>query len=106
MKPGREPLGPQTQRKRGWISFVRATIVGGMTFLLPFGILLVIGDRLIAFVQPVAARANQLMFPQFEREFVAFALAFSMLVLLAFGAGLLARSPWGTAAGWGGRSLR
>jgi len=76
--------------------FLRTTLVGGVMFLIPVALVLVVLKHAMGFAgkvaQPIAAQ-----FPQAEFAGIAIASLIAALILLAiaFGAGLLARTPTG-----------
>jgi uncharacterized membrane protein len=76
--------------------FLKTTLVGGVMFLIPVALVLVVLKHAMGFAgkvaQPIAAQ-----FPQAEFAGIAIASLIAALILLAiaFGAGLLARTPAG-----------
>lgn len=72
--------------------FLRATLVGGVVFLLPFGIVLVVFAKLFEVFRPVGQAIRHMILPTGSHEPAATLLTALVLVALAFGAGLLARS--------------
>ena len=84
-------------RQLGRLHFLRATLVGGVLFLLPLGVVLVVFDRLVALVAPVAQTLHDTLFPQARTDAGALTVSLALLALIAFSAGLVARSGWGRA---------
>ena len=77
-------------------SFLKTTLVGGVMFLVPVALLLVVLKHAMAFAGKVA-RPIAANFPQAEVGGIAVVslVAALILLLIAFGAGLLARTPSG-----------
>ena len=77
-------------------NFLKTTLVGGVMFLVPVALLLVVLKHAMAFAGKVA-RPIAANFPQAEIGGIAVVslVAALILLLIAFGAGLLARTPSG-----------
>ena len=77
-------------------NFLKTTLVGGVMFLVPVALLLVVLKHAMAFAGKVA-RPIAANFPQAEVGGIAVVslVAALILLLIAFGAGLLARTPSG-----------
>ncbi len=86
---------------RAVLSFARTTLIGGVAFLLPFGIVLVVLGKLVQIARPIGHAAHATVFPGTESDFGAFAFSALVLLAIAFGAGLFARSgPGRRIFGW------
>lgn len=86
---------------RNLIAFVRATVIGGIVFLLPFGVILIVAGKLYAIARSVGDKAHHLVFPGTSSDAGAFFFAILALVAIAFLAGILARSQLGRRVfGW------
>ena len=77
---------------RNLILFVRATVIGGIVFLLPFGLILIVGAKLFAIARSGGDKAHKLLFPGTSSDAGALAFAIVALVAIAFFSGILARS--------------
>jgi hypothetical protein len=87
-------VSPSTQRvMRQIFDFVKTTVLGGAIFLLPFAatLLVVVKAGKMA-VDSVTPLAEKLPFPKGEVVIAVYVVGASLLVLVAFAAGLLARS--------------
>lgn len=80
----------------GILTFVMATIVGGLVFLLPIGVVVVVGGKLLSISWRVGQLAHDRLFPGLDTQLVPLLLAIAMLLLIALSAGLFAQTPAGT----------
>lgn len=80
---------------RAFFSLLRATLAGGILFLLPVGIVLVVFGKLLAIAQRAGQVVHDRLFPGYESNALALALAIGVLVLIALLAGLFARTRLG-----------
>lgn len=78
------------------LKFVRATVLGGVLFLMPFGVILVVLDRLLAVARKGGEVVHDALFPGVEPQFASLLVAIAILLLIAFLAGLFARTRMGT----------
>ncbi|MTH76957.1 DUF502 domain-containing protein [Paracoccus aestuariivivens] len=84
---------PKNQRAiRNFALFIRATVVGGLVFLLPFGIVLLVVGRLYATAKPIGQKLHELIFPQSTSNFWPLVFSVAVLIGIAFLAGIFARS--------------
>ncbi len=82
-------------RHRGLAGFLRATFVGGIAFLLPFGLVIIVFNRLIQMVRPTGDAIRTLLLPASAAEPGATIFTILLLVVSAFAAGLFMRSSAG-----------
>jgi len=75
--------------------FVRATVIGGLVFLLPFGIVLLVIGRLYAAAKPVGQKLHELIFPNSVSNVWPLVFSIAVLIGIAFLAGIFARSRLG-----------
>ncbi len=74
-------------------SFVKTTIIGGLVFLLPIATMLVIVVKAAALaIKAVEPLAEKLPFPKGEAALIVYVVGGTLLVLLSFAAGVIARS--------------
>lgn len=83
---------------RALLVFVRSTLIGGILFLLPVGIVLVVFAKLLAGARRVGDALHARLFPGAPSDVLPLVFAFLALVALAFTAGMLARSRLGARA--------
>src|SRR5687768_8762596 len=77
------------------LSFIRATILGGILFLLPFGLVLLVLGKLFVLAEPVARAIHESLFPSARTALGPVLLAVLILVVFAFAAGVFARNRAG-----------
>lgn len=77
------------------LAFVKSTLLGGLLFLLPLGIVVVVATRLFALARHVGDALHVALFPGAPSDLVPLVFAAGVLVALAFLAGMLARSAVG-----------
>ncbi|WP_246195333.1 DUF502 domain-containing protein [Paracoccus litorisediminis] len=75
--------------------FVRATIIGGLVFLLPFGIVLLVIGRLYAAARPIGQKLHELVFPNSISNLWPLVFSVVVLIAIAFLAGIFAKSGLG-----------
>ncbi len=90
--------GPGGWRRGGLGGFLGATLLGGVAFLLPFGLVVIVLGKLVSIVRPTGDAIRAVLMPHAASEVGATIFAVLMLVLLAFLAGLFAISPLGARA--------
>lgn len=83
---------------RALLAFAKSTLIGGMLFLLPVGIVLVVLAKLLAAARRVGDALHARLFPGAPSDVLPLVFAFVVLVALAFAAGVLARSRAGSRA--------
>lgn len=79
------------------IDLFKSLLVGGLVFLLPFGVILVVFGKLLAISQQVGAGLHDTLFPGTESRALLLAFAILILVLIALAAGAFARTRAGLA---------
>ncbi len=77
--------------------FVGTTVVGGLLFLLPLGLAILVLEKLVSAVAPIARTIHDRLFPQAQSNAGALLLSLLLLLAVAFVAGVLARSGSGRA---------
>ncbi|MFH5776409.1 DUF502 domain-containing protein [Paracoccus broussonetiae] len=77
------------------VGFIRATIIGGLVFLLPFGIILMVVERLYAAAKPLGRGIHDTMFPGSPSHIWPVVFAVLILLSVAFVSGIFARSAPG-----------
>ena len=80
---------------RSFLSFAKATIMGGILFLLPLGLVLLVLGKLFSYAKPVGTAIHDTFFPWAYTDLAPFLFTVLNLVVIAFGAGLFARSRAG-----------
>lgn len=80
---------------RAAVGFLRATLVGGVMFLLPVGVVLVVAGKLYAIARGGAQAVHDALFPQMASQVIPFLLALIVLLGIALAAGLFARTRTG-----------
>lgn len=86
---------PGQTAMRAFFSLLRATLAGGILFLLPIGIVLVVFGKLLVIARAAGQVVHDRLFPGYESNALALALAVGVLVLIALLAGLFARTLLG-----------
>jgi uncharacterized membrane protein len=81
---------------RAILSAVKSTLVGGIVFLLPIGIVLVVLGKLYGWARNAGDILHKAVFPASEGRLVPFLIAVAVLFLIAFVAGAFARTRLGT----------
>ncbi len=89
---------PGARSGRGLAGFLKATLLGGAAFLLPFGLVLIVLGKLLSIVRPTGDAIRAVLMPHAASEVGATLFAVLVLVVLAFLAGLFAMSPLGARA--------
>lgn len=82
---------------RGLAEILKSLLVGGIVFLLPIGVVLVVLGKLLAISRQVAATLKASLFPGTESPALLLTLAVLILVLFALAAGIFARTSAGRA---------
>jgi uncharacterized membrane protein len=77
------------------LRLLKATLVGGILFLLPIGITLVVFGKLLAISMHASQIMHDRLFPGYDSTIVPLVIAIGVLVLIALLAGLFARTPLG-----------
>lgn len=77
------------------IVFVRATLIGGVMFLLPVGVVIVVAGKLFAISRSASQTLHDTLFPEASSRLVPFLGAIMVLVAIAFVAGVFARTAAG-----------
>ncbi len=92
---------------RSILSFLRTTIIGGLVFLLPLVLVGWLLGKAFGIARKLTAGIDRLVPADFAgREIIAIAVAILAMLLVAFLAGLAARTRWGQAVvGWFENSL-
>lgn len=80
---------------RAAVAFLRATLIGGVMFLLPVGVVLVVAGKLFAISRSASQALHDSLFPEAPSRLVPFLGAIMVLVAIAFVAGLFARTQAG-----------
>lgn len=83
---------------RALLAFAKSTLIGGILFLLPVGIVLVVFAKLLAAARRIGDALHARLFPGAASDVLPLVFAFLALVALAFAAGMLARSRAGSRA--------
>jgi hypothetical protein len=76
------------------VTFVK-TLVGGLLFTMPIGIIVVVVGRLLSVIRKAGEPAHDRLFPGAASQVSPLLLATTILPLIAMAAGLVARSPAG-----------
>lgn len=82
---------------RTLIAGLRATLVGGILFLLPVGIVIMVIGRLVSLSASAGRKVHEQVLPGLDADATALAVAILFLLLAALGAGLFARTRAGQA---------
>jgi uncharacterized membrane protein len=77
------------------IAFLRATLIGGVMFLLPVGVVIVVAGKLFAISRSASQALHDTLFPEVPSRLLPFLGAILVLVVIAFVAGLFARTVAG-----------
>lgn len=80
------------------LSFLRTTLVGGLIFLLPIGIVLLVLGKVFEQALVLGHKLHASLFPGSQSLLLPVALAFALLVGIAFLSGLFARTALGSRA--------
>ena len=80
---------------RAVIEGLRATLVGGILFLLPVGIVIVVLGKLVSLAARAGRKVHDTLLPGLDADATALAVAILFLLLVALGAGLFARTGAG-----------
>jgi len=80
---------------RGLANLFKSLLIGGLVFLLPFGVIIVVFGKLLALARGMAKALHKWIPPGAESEAVILAIAILILVLLALAAGIFARTEPG-----------
>jgi uncharacterized membrane protein len=74
-------------------SLLKTTLIGGIFFLIPFGMLIMLGSKAVAVLKKIAGPIAEILpFPSFLGFNKAYGLAILLLALICFIAGLIART--------------
>lgn len=79
----------------GFLRLLKATLVGGILFLLPIGIVIVVLGKLLALSLRASQIAHDRLFPGYASTLVPLLIAAGFLTLVALLAGLFARTRFG-----------
>lgn len=74
---------------------LRATLVGGILFLLPLGIVIVVLGKLVTLAATVGRAMHEKVFPGLDADATALVIAIVLLLLISLVAGLFARTEAG-----------
>lgn len=77
------------------LSFIKMTLVGGVAFLLPLGVVALVVGKLVQIAHPIGVALHEALFPRATHEAGPLVFVALALVGLAFLAGLFARSAIG-----------
>lgn len=77
------------------IAFLRATLIGGVMFLLPVGVVIVVAGKLFAISRSTSQALHDSLYPEASSKLIPFLGAIMVLVAIAFIAGLFARTVAG-----------
>lgn len=88
-------MKPEPRPVHAAMAFIRATVIGGLVFLLPFGVILVVLGKLYSVTKPLGRQIHETLFPYSASVFWPIVFAVLILVGLAFLAGIFARSTLG-----------
>lgn len=81
---------------RGLFEFSKTTIIGGLLFLLPIGVMLLAFAEVFELAEALADQTKELLFPEAETVILPLVMATVLLIAVAFLAGLVARTSIGT----------
>lgn len=87
--------GSPAGHRRGLKDIFIATLLGGMLFLMPFGLLMIVLTKLFEIVRPVGSALRGAFLPAASHEPLATILTVLLLLALALAAGLVAQSGIG-----------
>lgn len=82
---------------RNLITLLKDTIVGGVLFLLPVGVVLLVLGHLLQIARGLAWQLHATLFPGYDTQWVPLLIALAVLVGIALVAGLIARTGPGRA---------
>ncbi len=80
---------------RSLAGFLKSTLIGGIVFLLPFGILAIVLGKLFVIAHGIGESAHKRLFPGQTSDVLPLLFAVLILLLLAFAAGVVARTALG-----------
>lgn len=80
---------------RKLFDLLKSLIVGGVVFLLPIGIVLVVFGKLLAVSTQIGDTLQRSVFPGFRSDTLVLVIAILILTLIALVAGIFARTPVG-----------
>jgi uncharacterized membrane protein len=80
---------------RATLGFVKSTLIGGIVFLLPIGIVVIVLGKLLGYSRRIGDAAHARLFPGADSDFVPMLIAACVLVATAFAAGAFARTRLG-----------
>ena len=80
---------------RSLASFLRSTLIGGVVFLLPFGILAIVFGKLFSIAHRIGDELHARLFPGQAGDALPLVFAILILLALAFAAGVVARTALG-----------
>ncbi len=75
--------------------FLKSTLIGGLVFLLPIGIVLIVLGKLYGLARRIGNALHDHFFPTANSDLLPLAIALLVLVAIAFAAGALARTRFG-----------
>lgn len=82
---------------RALIDLLKSLLIGGIVFLLPIGIVLVVFGKLLAVSRQVAAALQGTLLPGMQSPLLVLAIAVALLLAVALAAGVFARTAAGRA---------
>jgi uncharacterized membrane protein len=78
-----------------WLGLLKSTVIGGVVFLLPIGIIAIVLGKLLSYARRIGDVLHAQLFPRAESDLVPMLIALLLLVGLAFVAGAVARTRFG-----------
>ena len=75
--------------------FLKSTLIGGLVFLLPIGVVLIVLGKLYGLARRIGDALHDRFFPSAHSDLVPLLIALLVLVAIAFAAGALARTRLG-----------
>lgn len=80
---------------RAALSAVKSILIGGIVFLLPVGVVIVVFGKLLQLANRIGQAIHDAAFPSYEGNLVPLLIAILVLVAIAFAAGAFARTGLG-----------
>lgn len=77
------------------LGFVKSTVIGGIVFLLPVGIVLIVLGKLLGYSRRIGDAVHDSLFPEAEGNLVPLLISILALLGIAFAAGAFARTRLG-----------
>jgi uncharacterized membrane protein len=75
--------------------FLKSTLIGGIVFLLPIGIVLIVLGKLVSYARRIGDALHARLFPGAASDLGPLVFALAVLLVVAFAAGALARTGFG-----------